>query len=47
MLCVWVLFQNDNNNSYTALYPIQIYKLAALYITNIKIHLTIKKVQVL
>ena len=46
---------NNNNNSYTALYPVNIYKLAALYIINIKIRLTInnnnnnnnKKVQVL
>ena len=35
---------NDNNNSYTAVYPVQIYKLAALYIINIKIRLTIKKI---
>ena len=33
--------------SYIALYPITIYKLAALYIINIKICLTIKKAQVL
>ena len=39
---------NDNdNNSYIALYTVKIYKLAALYIINIKIRLTIKKVQVL
>ena len=39
---------NDNNNdSYIALYPVKIYELAALYIINIKIHLTIKKAQVL
>ena len=44
---------NNNNNSYIALYPVQIYKLAALYIINIKIRLTItttnnnNKVQVL
>ena len=30
-----------------ALYPVKIYKLSALYIINIKIRLTIKKVQVL
>ena len=36
-----------NNNSYITLYPVQIYKLAVLYIINIKIRLTIKKVQVL
>ena len=29
---------NNNNNSYIALYPVKIYKLAALYIINIKIH---------
>ena len=33
----------NNNNSYIALYPIHIYELAALYIINIKIDLTIKK----
>ena len=38
---------NNNNDSYMALYPVKIYKLAALYIINIKISLTIKKVQVL
>ena len=38
---------NNNNNSYIALYPVKIYKLAALYNINIKMHLTIKKVQVL
>ena len=42
----------NNNNSYIALYPVNIYKLAALYIINIKIRLTTnnnknKKVQVL
>ena len=37
----------NNNNSYIALYPINIYELVALYIINIKIHLTIKKAQVL
>ena len=34
---------DNNNNSYIALYPVKIYKLAALYIINIKIRLTIKK----
>ena len=39
---------NDNNNdSYIALYPVKMYELMALYIINIKIHLTIKKAQVL
>ena len=38
---------NDSNNSCIALYPVKIYKLAALFIINIKIRLTIKKVQVL
>ena len=43
---------NNNNNSYIALYPVNIYKLAALYIINIKIRLTTNnnnnnKVQVL
>ena len=33
----------NNNNSYIALYPVNIYKLAALYIINIKFRLTIKK----
>ena len=33
---------NNNNNSYIALYPVKIYKFAALYIINIKIRLTIK-----
>ena len=37
----------NNNNSYTALYPIEMYKLMVLYIINIKIHLTVKNVQVL
>ena len=32
---------DNNNNSYAALYPVKIYKLAALYIINIKIRLTI------
>ena len=31
------------NNSYIALYPVKIYKLAALYIININIRLAIKK----
>ena len=38
---------NINNNSYIALYPVKLYKLAVLHILNIKIRLTIKKVQVL
>ena len=38
---------NNNKNSNMALYPVNIYELAALYIINIKIHLTIKKAQVL
>ena len=38
---------NKNNNSYTALYPVKIYELTALYIINIKIRLTIEKAQVL
>ena len=43
---------NNNNNSYIALYPVKSYKLAALYIINIKIRLTTnnnknKEVQVL
>ena len=29
-------------HSYIALYPVKIYNLAALYIINIKIHLTIR-----
>ena len=33
----------NNNNSYTALYPVKIYKHVLLYIINIKICLTIKK----
>ena len=32
---------NYNNNSYKALYPVKKNKLAALYIINIKIHLTL------
>ena len=42
----WAI-HNNNNNSYIALDPVKIYELAALYIINIKIHLTIKKAQVL
>ena len=39
-----VVDARDNyNNSYTALYPVNIYELAALYIINIKIRLTIQK----
>ena len=37
---------NNNNNSYIALYHLK-YKLAALYIINIKIDMTIKKAQLL
>ena len=37
---------NNNNNSYIALYHVK-YELAALYIIKIKIHLAIKKAQVL
>ena len=33
---------NNNNNSYRALCPVNIYRLAALYIINIKIRLTVK-----
>ena len=46
---LFLLFKDDNNNhnSYIALYPINIYELAALYIINISINLTIKKAQVL
>ena len=49
MHCVLVYINNDNNNnkSYIALYPIQIYKLVVLYIINISVHLTVKKAQVL
>ena len=49
---VWMNFKpveepnNNNNNSYIALYPVKIYELAAPYIINIKTHLTIKKAQV-
>ena len=42
-----IMHNNNNNNSYIALYPVKIYKLAALDIINIKIRLTIRKVQVL
>ena len=38
---------NNNTNSYIALYPVNIYKLAALYIINIKSAWQSKKVQVL
>ena len=42
-----VVDARDNyNNSYTALYPVNIYELAARYIINIKIRLTIQKAQV-
>ena len=37
---------HNNNDSYIPLYHVK-YKLAALYIINIKIHLTIKKAQLL
>ena len=48
LITLWnAFFYNNNNNSYVALYPVKIYKLAALYIINIKIDLTIKKTQVL
>ena len=47
VVCSGSRFTTPNNNSYIALYPVNIYKLAALYIINIKIRLTIKKVQVL
>ena len=45
---LFLLFKDDNNNhnSYIALYPINIYELAALYIINISVNLTIKKAQV-
>ena len=35
--------RDNDNNSCIALYPVNIYELAALYIINIKIHLTVKK----
>ena len=45
--------QGNNNNLthifyklYITLYPVKIYKLAVLYIINIKFHLTVKKAQV-
>lgn len=40
MLALLFFLNNNNNNSYIALYPIKIYKLAALYIINI--NMTIK-----
>ena len=33
----------NDNNSFIALYPVQIYELVALYIININSHLTIRK----
>ena len=39
--------ENNNNNSDIVLYPVHIYMLAALYVVNIQIHLTIQKAQVL
>ena len=42
--CLRIKFTDDNNNRYIALYPVNIYELAALYIINIKIYLTIKKI---
>ena len=39
--------QKRNNNSYIMLYFVKIYELAALYIINIHIHMTIQKAQVL
>ena len=35
--------EDNNNNCYIALYFVNIYELEALYIINIKIHLTIKQ----
>ena len=34
---------DNNNNSYIAPYPVEIYRIASLYIINIKMRLTIKK----
>ena len=42
---VFFFLYNNSNNSCIALYPVKIYKLAMLYIINIKIRLTVKKVQ--
>ena len=47
VVCSGSPFTTTNNDFYTALYPANIYELAALYIINIKIGLTTKKVQVL
>ena len=41
------IYNNNNNNTYIALYPVKMYKLMALYSININIHLTIKKAQAL
>ena len=38
---------NNDNKSCIALYPVNIYELAALYIINFNIYLQIKKSQVL
>ena len=38
---------NNDNKSYITLYPVNIYELAALYIINLNIYLTIKKARVL
>ena len=40
-----IYVQNNNNNCYIALYPVEIYEVAALYIINIKIYLTIKNIK--
>ena len=39
--------KKKKKNSYIALYPVKKYELAALYIINIKIYLTVAKAQVL
>ena len=39
---VYGKYYNNDNNSYIALYPVNIYEIAALYIINIHIHMTIK-----
>ena len=38
---------NNKKNSNMALYPVNVYELAALYIINNNIHMTIQKAQVL
>ena len=43
VVCSGSPFTTTNNDFYTALYPANIYELAALYIINIKIRLTTKK----